>query len=83
MRFFVENFLNDVISSAFKVIELETGELYTLQINANGGVFLHTPERYLSINSDNHTQFLPLNIYLNRPDIKALVSVISILMSKE
>ena len=77
------SFLNDVIYSAFKVIEVDTGDILTLSINENGGVFLHTSDRYLSINSENQHKFIPLNVYLARPDVKALLSVINLIKEME
>ena len=77
------NFLNDVIQSAFKVIELETGDILTLQCNENGGIFLHTPDRYLSISETNQHKFIPLIVYVNKPEVKALLSVINLMKDME
>lgn len=74
-----ETFLNDLYLSNFRLINITTGSMTQVEINENGVLLVKNSEDlgdYTALNTSNVNNYLPLNLYLARPEIQPLYTIL-------
>jgi len=80
-----ETFLSDLYLSAFRVVNLTTNDVCQVEINENGVLLVQNSSEmadYTALNLDNVNNYLPVNLYLNRPEIKPLYTIMMLEIQK-
>lgn len=74
-----ENFLNDLYLSGFKLINLTTGSVSQVELNESGVLLINNSDKlydYVALNTSNINNYLPVNLYLARPEIQPLYTIL-------
>jgi hypothetical protein len=72
------NFLNDLYLSGFKLLNLTTYNVEQVEVNESGILLVQHTDNigdYTALNTTNISNYLPINIYLAKPEIKPLYMI--------